>query len=155
HSSSRNPVAYPRGEAFMAFQFDKLTLKSQEAVRKAQTMAQEWGNPRLEPMHLLAALLDPEQAVVRSLLSQLGVNPAQLLRAVEEGVNALPRASGGETGLGPDMNKVLDTAAAEADRLKDQYVSVEHLLLGLVKVKSRAQELLAALGVGEADVLQA
>ena len=60
----------------MAFRFDQLTLKSQEAVQKAQGLARERGHQRLEPMHLLAALLDPEQTVVRSLLNQLGVNPA-------------------------------------------------------------------------------
>ncbi len=62
----------------MAFRFEKLTLKSQEAVQKAQEIARERGHQRLEPMHLLVALLDPDQAVVRSLLGQLGVNPAQI-----------------------------------------------------------------------------
>ena len=80
----------------MAFSFDKLTLKSQEAVQKAQALARERGHQRLEPMHLLAALLDAEQAVIRSLLNQLGVNPAQVLKAAEEGLNALPKVSGGE-----------------------------------------------------------
>jgi ATP-dependent Clp protease ATP-binding subunit ClpB len=139
----------------MAFRFDKLTLKSQEAVQGAQQIARERGHQRLEPMHLLAALLNPEQAVVRALLGQLGVNPAQLLKAAEEGLNALPRVSGAETTLGPDLARVLDAAQDEADRMKDQYISVEHLLLGLVKVKSRAQSLLEALGVHEKDVLQA
>ena len=95
----------------MAFRFDKLTLKSQEAVQRAQDLARERGHQRLEPMHLLVALLDPEQAVVRSLLSQLGVNPAQVLRAAEEGLDALPKVTGGETTLGPDLNRVLDDGA--------------------------------------------
>src|SRR4051794_9499008 len=125
----------------MAFRMDKLTLKSQEAVQRAQEVAQERGHQRLEPMHLLVALLDGEQPVVRSLLGQLGVNPAQILRAAEEGLNALPKVSGGETTVGPDLAKVLDAAQAEADRMKDQYVSVEHLLLGLTKVKSKANDL--------------
>src|SRR3954466_11227066 len=133
----------------MAFGFDQLTLKSQEAVQKAQGEARERGHQRLEPMHLLAALLDPEQTVVRSLLSQLGVNPAQVLRAAEEGLASLPKVSGGETTLGPDLGRVFEQAADEAGRMKDQFVSVEHLLLGLTKVKSKAQELLAALGVTE------
>src|SRR4051812_15295721 len=111
----------------MAFRFEKLTLKSQEAVQKAQELARDRGNPRIEPMHLLTALLDPEQTVVRSLLGQLGVNPSQLARAAEEGLNALPKVSGGETSLGPELSRALDAAQAEADRLKDQYVSVEHL----------------------------
>jgi len=141
----------------MAFRFDKLTLKSQEAVQKAQDLARDRGQQRLEPMHLLAALLDPDQAVVRALLTQLGANPAQLLRAAEEGINALPKVSGGggDVALGPDLSRVLDTAQAEADRMKDQFVSVEHLLLGLAKVKGRAQDVLAAVGVQEKDILQA
>jgi ATP-dependent Clp protease ATP-binding subunit ClpB len=139
----------------MAFRFDKLTLKSQEAVQSAQQLAQERGHQRLEPMHLLAALLNPDQTVIRSLLGQLGVNPAQLLKAAEEGLNALPKVSGGETTLGPDLNRVFEAAQDEADRMKDQYVSVEHLLLGLTKVKGKAQALLEALGVQEKDVLQA
>ena len=121
----------------MAFRFDQLTLKSQEAVQKAQSLRRERGHQRLEPMHLLAALLDPDQQVVRSLLTQLGVNPAQILKAAEEGLNSLPKVSGGEQSIGPELSQVFETAAAEAERMKDQYVSVEHLLLALVKVKSR------------------
>ena len=106
-------------------------------------------------MHLLAALLDPEQSVIRALLTQLGVNPTQLLKAVEEGLSSLPKVTGAETTIGADLTRVLDLAQDEAGRMKDQYVSVEHLLLALTKVKSKAQELLAALGVSEKDILQA
>ncbi|HWE40713.1 MAG TPA: ATP-dependent chaperone ClpB [Isosphaeraceae bacterium] len=140
----------------MAFRFDRLTLKSQEALQRAQELARDRGHQRLEPMHLLAALLDPEQTVVRALLTQLGVRPDAIARAAEEGMNALPKVSGGgEVTLGPDLARALDAAQAEADRMKDQYVSVEHLLLALTKVKSRAQEVLGAVGVGEKDLLAA
>jgi ATP-dependent Clp protease ATP-binding subunit ClpB len=139
----------------MAFRFDRLTLKSQEAVQSAQAIARERGHQRLEPMHLLVALLDPEQQVIRALLSQLGVNPSQVLKAAEEGLGALPRVSGGEQSLGPELSAVLDAAQTESDRMKDQYVSVEHLLLGLVKVKSRAQQLLDALSVNDKEILKA
>src|SRR3954451_23654412 len=117
----------------MAFSFEQFTLKSQEAVQGAQRLARERGHQRLEPMHLLAALLDPDQTVVRALLGQLGVNPSQLLRAAEEGLNALPKVTGGETTLGPDLNRVFEQASDEAARMKDQYISVEHLLLALTK----------------------
>jgi ATP-dependent Clp protease ATP-binding subunit ClpB len=139
----------------MAFRFDKLTMKGQEAVQRVQQLAQERSHQRLEPMHLLVALSEPEQAVIRALLSQLGVNPNQLLKAAEEGLSALPRVTGAETTMGPELAQVFEVAQAEADRLKDQYVSVEHLLLGLAKVPSKAQGLLSALGVNEKDVLQA
>jgi len=139
----------------MAFRFDQLTLKSQEAVQQAQALAQERGHPRLEPMHLLAALLHPDQQVVRSLLSQLGVNPAQILKAAEEGLSIFPKTSGGEMTISPEVTRIFECAGAEAERMKDQYVSVEHLLLALLKIKSRAQTLLEALGVSEKDILQA
>src|SRR5262245_20739368 len=139
----------------MPFRIDRLTHKSQEAVQAAQSLAREQGHQRMEPMHLLAALLDPDQRVIRDLLTQLGGNPAQILKAAEEGRSAPPRVSGGEQSIGPDLAEVLYAAQAEADRMKDQYVSVEHLLLGLVKVKSKAQLLLEALGVNEKDILLA
>lgn len=138
----------------MAFPFEKLTLKSQQAFQRMQTLAQELGHQRLEPMHLLAALLDSDQTVVRALLAQLGVNPAQILKAAEEGLNSLPRVSGGELLMSAELNRVLDVSLKEAERLKDQYVSVEHLLLGLVKVPSKAQALLSALGIGDQEILQ-
>ena len=138
----------------MAFRYDKLTLKSQEALQKAQELAKDRGHPRLEPLHLLSALLDPEQTVIRSLLTQLGVNPAQILKAADEGLNSLPKVSGADVSISPEASRVLDGAQDEADRMKDQYVSVEHLLLALCKVKSRAQDLLGALGLNEKDVLQ-
>ena len=138
----------------MAFSFDQLTLKSQEAVQKAQAVARERGHQRLEPMHLLASLLDPEQTVIRALFNQLGVNPAQVLRAAEEGLGALPKVTGGETTIGSELSRVLEQAGEEAARMKDQFISVEHLLLGLTKVKSKAQDLLSALGVTEKALLQ-
>src|SRR4029450_5931798 len=93
----------------MAFRLDQLTLKSQEAVQQAQALARERGHQRLEPMHLLVALLQPDQQVVRSLLSQLGVNPAQIIRAAEEGLGALPKVTGGEMTIGPEPNPVFDS----------------------------------------------
>jgi ATP-dependent Clp protease ATP-binding subunit ClpB len=139
----------------MAFRIDQLTLKSQEAVQHAQSLANERGHPRLEPMHLLAALLHPDQQVVRSLLTQLGVNPAQILKAAEEGLSIFPKTSGGELTISPEVSRIFEAAAAEAERMKDQYISVEHLLLALVKIKTRAATLLEALGVSEKDILQA
>ncbi|MFI5454182.1 MAG: ATP-dependent chaperone ClpB [Isosphaerales bacterium] len=139
----------------MAVRFDQFTLKSQEAVRQAQSVAQERGHPRLEPMHLLASLLQPDQQVVRSLLNKLGVNPAQVLKAAEEGLGIFPKTSGGELTISPEVTRIFECALAEAGRMKDQYVSVEHLFLAVFKIESRAQTLLKSLGVSEKDVLEA
>jgi ATP-dependent Clp protease ATP-binding subunit ClpB len=139
----------------MAFSFDKLTHKSQEAVQKAETLARDRGHQRLEPMHLLTALLDPDQQVIRALLTQLGINPAQILKAAEEGLNALPKVTGGEIILGAELRQVLEASAGEAEAMKDQFISVEHLLLGLVKVKSKAQGVLDAVGIHRNEILAA
>jgi ATP-dependent Clp protease ATP-binding subunit ClpB len=74
----------------MAFRFDKLTHKSQEAVSKAQELARDRGHQRLEPLHLLVALLDPDQSLVQTVLTKLGIKPAQIARAAEEGLHSLP-----------------------------------------------------------------
>jgi ATP-dependent Clp protease ATP-binding subunit ClpB len=139
----------------MAFRPDKLTLKSQEVVQKAQELASERGHQRIEPMHLLAALLDANQPVVRDLIKQLGVDPDRIARAADQGLASLPKVTGGEMHPSPDLGKVLETAQAEAEAMGDEYITVEHLLLALTKVKGKAQELLGALGVGEKDVRQA
>ncbi len=83
--------------------------------------------------------------------TQLGVDPAQIKKAAEQGLTVLPKVSGGETTISPELVQVFETAQTEAERMKDQYVSVEHLLLALLKTKSRAKTLLEALGIGEQD----
>ncbi len=139
----------------MAFRFEKLTHKGQEAVQRAQEIARERGNQKIEPIHLLTALLDDEQTVVRALLGQLGVAPDTIRRAAMQGLEALPKVSGGDMSIGSDLSRVFEEAAVEAERLKDEFVSVEHLLLALTKAKSRAQDLLNAVGVKSDAVLQA
>jgi len=139
----------------MAFRFEQLTHKSQEAVQRTQELAKESGNQRLEPMHLLAALLDHTPSITRSILEKLGVNANQIQKAAEEGIKALPKVSGAEQTLGPELSKVLDMASDEAKKMGDDFVSIEHLLLGLVKVPGKAQGLLTALGVNEQAILNA
>ncbi|MFM7128783.1 MAG: Clp protease N-terminal domain-containing protein, partial [bacterium] len=137
----------------MAFRFEQLTHKSQEAVQRTQEIAKENSNQRLEPMHLLAALLEPTPSVARAILEKLGVNPGQIQKAAIEGIKALPKVSGGELTLGPELSKVLDTASDEAKKMGDDFVSIEHLILGLVKVPTKAQGILTAIGVNEQAIL--
>ena len=78
----------------MAFRFDKLTIKAQEAVQRAQEMAADHGNPQIDPLHLLASLLAEEEGIVKPLLEKIGVNRGQLDRIVESELNHLPKVSG-------------------------------------------------------------
>ncbi len=137
--------------------FDKLTLKAQEAMQAAQEMAARYGQQQVQPLHVLWALLAQGDGVVPPLLEKLGVSPTQLASEVEKQVERLPKVSGGsEQYLSPEANKVLERAFEEAQRLKDEYVSTEHILLGIASAKhDSAGEILAKHGVTHETILQA
>src|SRR5215475_14303813 len=127
----------------MPFRFDKLTIKAQEAVARAQELAAEAGNPQIEPMHLLAALLAEDGGIVRPVLDKVGANVGQLEQIVESELKHLPKSSGGAPPQpSQQLAKILDAAQAEADGMKDEFVSTEHLLLSLAGSKSKAQDVL-------------
>ena len=142
----------------MGFRFDKLTVKSQEAVQQAQSEAESLGHQQLLPLHLLKALLTEEQGIVRPLLQKIGVKIPQLESMVSAELNRLPKVSGGgggQVGAGREILRVFDAATQAADQMKDQFVSTEHLLLGLTKVEDAAKRLLALNAIEEKDILNA
>ncbi|MCA9130053.1 MAG: ATP-dependent chaperone ClpB [Planctomycetales bacterium] len=140
----------------MSFRFDKLTVKSQEAVASAQSRASELGNPHLDTLHLLDALLEDGEGIVVPLLKKLGVDVAQVRQLVQSEINRLPKVSGGrQPQPGAQLEAALAAAAKAADGMKDEYLSTEHLLLGLLNAKCRAHELLEINGINQADVLKA
>ncbi|HVR21246.1 MAG TPA: Clp protease N-terminal domain-containing protein, partial [Polyangiaceae bacterium] len=109
---------------------DRLTTKSQEALRAAVDLATKRGNPELIPEHLLIAVLEQDGGVGRSLVERTGARTADLVRDLGERLNALPRVAGGaEPTFGRRFTPLLSKAEDEAKRLKDDYVSVEHFLL--------------------------
>ena len=128
---------------------DKLTIKSQEALERAQRLARDHGHQELAPEHLLAALLDDAEGTVAAVLEKLGVQRAALVQQTEAALTRLPRVSGGSMYAGDALRSVLDRAASEAARLKDEYVSVEHLLMALASPESSgpAPQLLQRAGV--------
>jgi ATP-dependent Clp protease ATP-binding subunit ClpB len=140
----------------MAFRLDKLTVKSQEAVQRAQTLASEKGHPEMDPLHLLAALLDEQDGVARPILEKVGVNVPQLKRQVEAELGRKPQVSGGSQPMANrQLLTVLEAALKEATAMKDEFVSVELLLLALTKNDSAAKNLLQISGVRDKDILEA
>ncbi len=137
--------------------WDKFTIMSQQAIEAAQSKAQELGHPEIRPEHLLWAFLSQEENIVLSILSKVGASTARVREGVERVVQGLPKVSGGgEPGLSAGLNQILTDGEKEADKLKDDYVSTEHLLLALLKDKSQpAGRILAENGVTESAVLQA
>ena len=122
----------------MAIRWDKFTVKSQEAIQSAGTLATEHGNPELLPLHLLAALLEDKEGIIVPVLQKVGVATDQLIAKTTEALGKLPKVSGSgaQPGMSNAMQKVLDQAFKEADNFKDEYVSTEHLLLALAQQKN-------------------
>jgi ATP-dependent Clp protease ATP-binding subunit ClpB len=141
----------------MAFRFDKLTIKAQEAVQRAQEMAADHGNPQIEPLHLLASLLTEDEGIVKPLLEKIGINRGQLDRIVESELNHLPKVSGaaGPPSVSHALSQVLESAQQEAGTLKDDFVSTEHLLLALTKADSKARNVLKLNAITEKELLEA
>ncbi len=122
--------------------FDKYTIKAQEAVGRAQELAQQRDNAELLPLHVLAALLAESEGVVHPLLQKIGASVARVQQVVGGELDRLPKATGTQLGMHRSTQDVFTQAQKEADRLKDEYVSTEHLLLALAQVKSEAREIL-------------
>ncbi|MGD0731575.1 MAG: AAA family ATPase, partial [Terracidiphilus sp.] len=142
----------------MAIRWEKLTVKSQQAMQQAQQRAAELGNPEVQPVHLLLALVEDREGVIPAVLEKIGVPTERLehdLHALEE---KLPRVAGAasQPGLSQALNKALEQAFREAQNFKDEYVSTEHLLLGVAHSKGdAAREALAAVGATHEAILQA
>ena len=141
----------------MAIRWDKFTIKAQEAIQAAGEIAGQHGNPEMLPIHLLEALVRDTEGIVVPVLAKLGVNATSLQAQTKERIERLPKVSGGsEQYLSPEANKVLERAFEEAQRLKDEYVSTEHILLGIAAAKrDSAGEILAKHGVTHETILQA
>ena len=121
---------------------EKLTQKSAEAIRNAQALAMEYGNPQIEQVHLLAALLADETGLIPQLLSGMGVTLPSLNAAVKDLLERQPRVSSGgrEAGkvyISVDTDKTLNRAEKAADEMKDEFISVEHLFLALLDTAGR------------------
>jgi ATP-dependent Clp protease ATP-binding subunit ClpB len=141
----------------MAIRWEKLTVKSQEAVQAAASQAAEYGNPEVLPLHLMAALLEDREGVVLPVLEKVGVPVEQMLAGVNTAIQKLPKVQGGgQPGMSAALSKVLDQAFKEAENFKDEYVSTEHLLLALAEERNGAvQGALKAFGATHDAILKA
>src|SRR5262252_3643453 len=118
---------------------NKYTEKAQEAMLGAQQLATSLSQPLVEPEHLLVALLEQRQGIVPEVFRKMGADPAEIGRAARELIEKIPQAYGGaQPGLSPRLKAVTDIAEAEAARLKDDFVSTEHLLIGIASETGRS-----------------
>ncbi|MDA1354418.1 MAG: ATP-dependent Clp protease ATP-binding subunit, partial [bacterium] len=133
---------------------DKLTLKSQETLQKAQDLADSRQNASITDGHLLAALLEVSETAIDPILQKLGTKPSVVVQRNVQLLDKLPKVEGGNLQLGSSATKVLEVAQKEAEALGDQYVSCEHIFIALADVKSDVKALLSELGVTKAAILK-
>ncbi|MGB6744819.1 MAG: ATP-dependent chaperone ClpB [Terracidiphilus sp.] len=142
----------------MAIRWDKFTVKSQQAIEQAQAHAAELGNAELQPVHLLLALVEDREGVIPAVLEKIGVPTERLESNLHQIEERLPRVAGAasQPGMSQTLNKVLEQAFKEAANFKDEYVSTEHLLLGVAHQKGdAAHDALVALGASHEAILKA
>ena len=138
------------------FRLEKLTAKAQEAIAASQQLAVEGARPEIAAIHLLGAVLADDDGMATAVLKKLDVDRQRLVGMVQGEIERLPRGSGSSTpGIGSELRKVLEQAEKRRAEFGDDFLSVEHLLLGLTTIESAASRLLALAGVRTADIEQA
>ena len=128
---------------------DKFTIKAQEAIQAAIDLASRNGQQVIEPLHILAGIMEKGKDVVNYLFHKSGINLQIVESAVQSEITHLPKVSGGEPYLSPDANKVIQTTMDESQKTGDEFVSIEPLLLALLKVNSSASRILKDAGCTE------
>src|SRR5471032_974878 len=140
------------------FRLDKLTQKAQEAVQQCQAIAEKNASQIMFPLHLLIALVEEQEGIVRPVLEKCGVHPDAILSEAQRLLNGLPKTTGMQAGmyLSQPMNQVLERAFDEATRFKDEFLSTEHLLLSIAEERSDpAGQLLHRAGATHDAILKA
>ncbi len=139
-------------------QFEKFTLKSQEALQGAQALAGELQHQQIEPEHLLKVLIEQEDGIVPSILKKLGVEVEAVKAELEEALKSYPKVSGGgvQIYLSPTLGQILQNAFSIASNMKDEYVSQEHILLAILDAThTKAAQALQSRGVTKDGILKA
>src|SRR5579872_1476400 len=143
----------------MPIRWDKLTVKSQEAIQAAGELAAQHGNPELLPVHLLGALAADKEGIVVPLLAKLGAPAITVTQQVTQAIEQLPKlGSSQQATLSEPLSLVLDRSFKEAEQFKDEYVSAEHLLLALAQQKDKndaAVKILQTYGATHDAILKA
>lgn len=134
---------------------NKFTQRSIDAISYAQQMAQAESHPHITPEHLLAALLKQEEGLVPQVLKKTGVHTDAIITDLEDTLGMLPRQQGGQIYPSQELTNVLYDSEKQLSQFKDEYVSVEHMLLALLHIKSKAQEILKRHGAKRDDILKA
>src|SRR6059036_836147 len=134
---------------------DRFTLRAQEAVQTAIEQAERNQNQQVEPEHLLTAMLEQPEGIVRPVLGKLGTNVTVVLNDVQAAVARFPRVQGGQQYFSPRLTQVFTASQKHADKMQDEYISTEHLLVAIAEEKDgESGKLLRQHGVNRDDLLK-
>ena len=135
---------------------NKFTQKSLQAVQDCERIASDYGNQEIAQEHLLYALLTQDDSLIAKLMEKMGLDKNLIINRVEEAITKRPKVQGGRQYVGQDLNNVLIHAEDEAKPMGDEYVSVEHLFLAIIKYASKDMKaLLREMGISREGFLQA
>lgn len=136
---------------------NKFTLKAQEAVQKALELAQSGNNQAVEPAHILKAFLSDQESIVNTILNKLGANPSAITKVVDSILERLPKVQGASVSgqyLSNNSKELFDVAQKEGSKLGDEYISSEHVLIGMASIKGEVANLLKDQGVTKENILK-
>lgn len=136
-------------------QFNNYTIKAQEAIGQAQQLAMSLSHQLIESEHLYKALFLVDENVLPFLMKKMGVNPTLINQIVDKELERFPKVAGGEVQLSKNAAKALQEATAAATKLSDEYVTLEHLLIGILKSNAKVAQILKDQGIKEADLIKA
>ena len=129
--------------------FNKLTIKSQEAVQQAQQIAQNYGHQQIENSHILKGIFEVDENVIPFILNKLGVNIGFLKSLIDKTLESYSKVTGGEISISRNSSKMFVTATDEAKKMNDEFVSIEHLLLAILNTKDTTSQILKDQGITE------
>ena len=135
--------------------FNNFTIKSQEAVQGAINLVQRYGQQQIEPAHIMSAVMDVGENVVNFIFQKLGMNKQNISAQIEREIASYPKVSGGESYLSRSSNDVFMKATEYMTEMKDEYVTLEHIILALLTVKSKVSEILKNEGMTEKELRMA
>ena len=154
-AGKRVETIYVKKERSQGMTFDKFTIKAQETVQEAVNIAQGSGQQSIEPIHLLKAIMTKAKDVSGFIFQKLGVNANQVDMLVTQEISHLPRVQGGQPYLSNDTNNILQRAADFAQKMGDQFVSVEPMLLAILSANTTASRILKDAGCTEKEMRKA
>src|SRR5688500_5523296 len=116
--------------------FDRFTIRGQEAVQEAIGVAEKNQNQQVEPEHILSAMLEQKEGVVRPILGKIGANPAVILTEIQAAIEKFPKVSGGQQYFSSRTNTIFQDVQKIAEKMEDEYISTEHLLMAIAEEKT-------------------